>query len=101
MDHNKSSKSSHLLKHACESQHTYIWKDDFKILIGNYKSSAKRKINEALYIRRLKPTLSIKSKKSQLDLKCIIDLVAVISQLSSCINSTFIDFSLLFQYTVL
>ena len=67
MDHNKSSKSSHLLKHACESQHTYIWKDDFKILIGNYKSSAKRKINEALYIRRVKPTSSIKEKSIRLE----------------------------------
>ena len=37
MDHNKRDKSSHLLKHARESQHTHVWKDDFKILSGNYK----------------------------------------------------------------
>ena len=49
MDHNKRDKSSHLPKHACESQHTHVRKDDFKILNGNYKSSAKRKIIEAMY----------------------------------------------------
>ena len=41
------------------------------------------------------------SKRNQLDLNCITDLVAVISQLSSCINSTLIDFSLSFNYTIL
>ena len=43
MDHNKRHKSSHLLKHARESQHTHVWKDDFKILNGNYKSSVKKR----------------------------------------------------------
>ena len=42
MDHNKRDKSSHLLKHARESQHTHVWKDDFKILSGNYKRSLNR-----------------------------------------------------------
>ena len=50
MDHNKRNKISHLLKHAREIQHTHVWKDDIKILNGNDKSSAKRKISEALYI---------------------------------------------------
>ena len=58
MDQNKRDKSSHLLKHARESQHTHVWKDDFKILNGNYKSSIKRKISEALHIRTLKPALN-------------------------------------------
>ena len=68
MDHNKRDKSSHLLKHARESQHTHVWKDDFKILSGNYKSSVKRKISEALYIRTLKPTLNVKEKSIRLEL---------------------------------
>ena len=42
MDHNKRDKSLHLLKHTHENQHTHVWKDDFKILNGNYKSSAER-----------------------------------------------------------
>ena len=41
------------------------------------------------------------SKRNQLDLNCITDLVAVISQLSSYISSTFIDFSLSFNCTIL
>ena len=68
MDHNKRNKSSHLLKHAHESQHTQVWKDDFKILHGNYKISVKRKISEALYIRTLKPTLNVKEKSVRLEL---------------------------------
>ena len=68
MDHNKKGKSSHLLKHACESQHTDVWNDDFKILNGNYKSSMKRKISEAPYIRTLKPTLNVKKKSVRLEL---------------------------------
>ena len=60
MDPNKRDKSSHLLKNARASQHTHVWKDDFKILNDNYKSSVKRKISEALYIRTLKPTLNVK-----------------------------------------
>ena len=67
-DHKKRDKSSHLLKHACENQHTHVWKDDFKILNGNYKSSVKRKISEALYIRTLKPTLNVKEKSIRLEL---------------------------------
>ena len=68
MDHNKRDKSSHLPKQVRESQHTHVWKDHFKILNGNYKSSAKRKITEALYIRRLKPTLNGKEKSIRLEL---------------------------------
>ena len=62
MDHKKREKSSHLLKHARENQHTHVWKDDFKILNGNYKSSVKRNISEALCITTLKQTLNIKEK---------------------------------------
>ena len=68
MHHNKKGKSSHLLKHARESQHTHVWNDDFKIFNGNYKSSMKRKISEAPYIRTLKPTLNVKKKSVRLQL---------------------------------
>ena len=68
MNHNKRNKSSHLLKHAHESQHTQLWKDDFKILNDNYKSSVKGKISEALYIRTLKSTLHVKEKSIRLEL---------------------------------
>ena len=68
MDHNKRDKTSRLLKHARESQHTHVQKDDFKILNGIYKSSVKSKISEALYIRILKPTLHVKEKSVRLEL---------------------------------
>ena len=67
IDHNKRDKSSYLLKHARESQHTHVWKDDFKILNGNGKSNTKGKISEALYIRTLKPTLNVKEKSIRLE----------------------------------
>ena len=69
MDHNKKVNRLHLRKHAPESQHTHVWKDDFKILNGNYKnykSSVKRKISEALYIRTLRPTLNVKEESIRL-----------------------------------
>ena len=69
MDHNKRDKSSHLLKHARESQHTHVWKDNFIILNANYKNNIKRKISETLYIRTLiKPTLNVKEKLIRLEL---------------------------------
>ena len=68
MEHKKRDKSSHLLKHARENQHSHVWKDDFKILSGNYKSSVKRYISEALYIRTLKQTLNVKEKSIRLEL---------------------------------
>ena len=39
IDRNKRDKSSYLLKHARENQHTHVQKDNFKILNGNCKSS--------------------------------------------------------------
>ena len=68
IDHNKRDKSSHLVKHDRENQRTHVWKDDFKILNGNYKSNIKRKITEALHIRTLKPTLNVKEKSIRLEL---------------------------------
>ena len=51
IDYNRRGKSSHILQHARQSQYSHVWKDDFKILNGNYKSSIKRNISEAIYIR--------------------------------------------------
>ena len=41
------------------------------------------------------------SKRNQLDSNFITDLVAVVSQRTNFINSTLIDFSLSFNYTIL
>ena len=68
IDHNKRDKSSHLLKHDRESQHTHVWNDNFIILNGNYKNSIKRKTSETLYVRTLKPPLNVKEKLIRLEL---------------------------------
>ena len=47
-DHNNRDKTFHLLKHAREKGHTYVWENDFKILGNNYQSNIKRKISEFL-----------------------------------------------------
>ena len=62
IDNNERDKSSHLPKHGRECQRIHVWKDDFEILNGNYKSSVKRMISEALYITTLKSTLNVKEK---------------------------------------
>ena len=67
-DYNSRVKNSHLLKHAREKGHTHIWENDFKILGNNYQSNIKRKINESLSIRQLKPTLNANEKSIPLHL---------------------------------
>ena len=64
-----------VLKQACENQHTRVWKDDFKIFSGNCKSSIKKKIGEALYIRTLKSTLSAKEKLIRLEYLRLVYLI--------------------------
>ena len=61
-DHSNRDRNSHLLKHAREKGHTQVWENDFKILGNNYQSNIKRKINEFLFIRQLKPTLNANEK---------------------------------------
>ena len=61
-DHNNRDKNSHLLKHAREKGHTYVWENDFKILVNNYQSNIKRKMTESLFIRQIKPTLNENEK---------------------------------------
>ena len=61
-DHNSKDNSSHLLKHACENGHIHVWEKDFQTLGNNYQSNFKRKISEPLFIRQLKPTLSVNEK---------------------------------------
>ena len=62
IDHNKQDKKSHMLKHSRDKLHTHVWEDDFKLLGNNYQSNIKRKINEFLFIRQLKPSLNKQDK---------------------------------------
>ena len=62
IEHNKRDKNSHILKHSREEGHTHLWDRDFKVLGNNYHSAFKRKISEALFIKQLKPSLTVKEK---------------------------------------
>ena len=68
IDHNKSDKNSHILKHSRKEGHTHVWDRDFKVLGNNYRSAFKRKISEALFIKKLKPSLNVKEKSIRLHL---------------------------------
>ena len=56
IDHKQRNKSSLLLKYVHERQCTLLLKDDFKILIGNYKTSTNRKASESIHLKALKST---------------------------------------------
>ena len=58
LDHNKRDKKSHLLQHSANSRHKRVWIDDFKIIGSGYKSDFKRRISEALFIRKFNPDLN-------------------------------------------
>ena len=47
---------------------THVWESYFKILGNNYHSNFKSKINESLFIRQLKPTLTVNEKSIPLHL---------------------------------
>ena len=68
MDHKKRDKNSHLLKYSLEKNHQHVWGNDFKVLGNNHRSNFKRKIIEALFIKQLKPSLTVKEKLIQLQL---------------------------------
>ena len=68
MEHKKRDKKSHLLNDSLEKNHQHVWGNDFKVLGNNYRSKFKRKIIEALFIKQLKPSQTVKEKLIQLQL---------------------------------
>ena len=51
-DHNGRNKSSHMLRHSIEKNHTEVMMNDFKVIGRNYRNNVrKQKIAEALLIR--------------------------------------------------
>ena len=62
-DHSGRDRNSHLVKHCIESGHEPITDKDFKIIGRGFRSnSRKRKIAEALLIKRNHPTLNTQEK---------------------------------------
>ena len=58
-EHGGKDNKSHVLKHTCESGHKAVSINDFKVLKKGFKNhKMKRKISEALLIKKIKPTLN-------------------------------------------
>ena len=59
IDHTGRNNNSHLLKHPTKSGHKPLEAVDYKIIGAGYcKNTIKRKLSEALFIKKLKPTLN-------------------------------------------
>ena len=59
-DHNGRDKSSHMLRHSIEKNHTEVTVNDFKVIERNYRNNVrKRKAAEALLIKQFRPTLNV------------------------------------------
>ena len=60
MKHADKENKSHMLKHTLQSGHPSVSKNDFRILQKGYNNKkVKRKIPEALLIRKHRPSLNI------------------------------------------
>ena len=68
IQHNKTDKKSHILKHAKATRHRRVWVNDFKIIGKGYKSNFKRKISEAIFIKKNKPDLNVQKDAYKLSL---------------------------------
>ena len=68
IQHNRTDKQSHLLKHANATRHRRVWLNDFKIIGKGYKSNFKRKISESLFIKENKPDLNVQKDAYKLSL---------------------------------
>ena len=67
-DHNGRDCNSHLFKHLVESRHDPVLKNDFRIIGKGYmNNTSRRKITEALFIKKMKP-LNIQEKSVKLEL---------------------------------
>ena len=66
-DHNGRDRNSHLFKHSVESRHDPVLENDFRIIEKDYRNNtSRRKIAEALFIRKMKLSLNIQVKSVKL-----------------------------------
>ena len=61
-DHNGHDHSSHLVKHAGETDHVPVNAANFEVTETGHPNACRRKITEALIVKKLKPTLNIQEK---------------------------------------
>ena len=68
-DHNGRDRDSHLFKNSVESKRDPVQKNDFRIIGKGYRNNtSRRKIAEALFIKKMKPSLNIQDKSVKLEL---------------------------------
>ena len=67
-DHNGRDKNSHVLKHTIESGHSPIEMNNVKIINKNFPNYYKRKVSEAIYIKKKKPPLNVQDMSVPLKL---------------------------------
>ena len=68
-DHSGRDTSSHNFKHCVVADHQFVSCDDLRIVGRNYyKDKQKQKIEEALSIKNLKPSLNVQEKSVALKL---------------------------------
>ena len=68
IQHNSKDEKSHILIHSKRTKHKRVWMDNFKILGQGYTSDYKRKISEALFIKKYKPNLNMQKEALKLSL---------------------------------
>ena len=66
-DHNGRDRNSHLFKHSIESRHDPVLKNDFRIIGKGYRNNTSTR-TEALFIKKMKPSLNIQEKSVKLEL---------------------------------
>ena len=69
-DHNGRDRNFHLFRHSVESRHDPVLKNDFRIIGKGYRNNTRRrKIAEALFIKKMRPSLDIQEKSVKLEFK--------------------------------
>ena len=58
-DHGGRDKNSHVYKHSTHRNHKPVGIENFMVLGKNFKTEHQRKISEAFYIKKQKPTINI------------------------------------------
>ena len=68
-DYNGQDHNSHLFKHSLKSRHDPVLKNDFRIIGKGYTNNThRRKIAEALFLKKMKTSLNIQEKSVRLEL---------------------------------
>ena len=68
-DHNGRDHNSHLFKHSVESRHDPVLKKYFRIIGKGYRNNtSRRKVAEAVFKKKMTPSLNIQYKSVKLEL---------------------------------